>query len=492
VILRIRKHQFFDESGKITGTIGTPVNVTCSATTPFIATYVAGTVPQTWIDVENVEGLDSLELEYKEAENGQKGRDKGSSTSIIITGQQAQDIKDWILATPCSMLNFWDAQLYDENCDIIYENFELKPDNMEWCLDDEGNEECTVEMPLREVDKKKSALQKVIMTDDWQGWFNGKGTTPSLKRDFNSIEVVITNTGIQGAIIGGFYVFVKSLPILGTIISAIFNIDDVITEAMGFGYFHPVPTIRELLQNALGKLNMTLDTNSPFETGNELENDCIFYPRAGDYHRRLDKACISPSLKFIWNNRDLTTLEDFINEICKVYSMKWYIVNNVLYFEFNKDSFNLTPIGTITEYEKLCKTFSFEKRKGYGDYRYTVDPADQKSNAIEIAYNDIVDYDGNVSNELLEGKKENRVMFAPTSFWGDGFGDDTLNTMTGFMKIVSIVLYGMITLVAAQGIIFVGVGTPVGFIILGGITLVGIALVFNEVSNLRDDFAYDS
>ena len=172
--------------------------------------------------------------------------------------------------------------------------------------------------------------------------------------------------------------------------------------------------------------------------------------------------------------------------------MKWYIVNNVLYFEFNKDSFNLTPIGTITEYEKLCKTFSFEKRKGYGDYRYTVDPADQKSNTIEIAYNDIVDYDGNVSNELLEGKKENRVMFAPTSFWGDGFGDDTLNTMTGFMKIVSIVLYGMITLVAAQGIIFVGVGTPVGFIILGGITLVGIALVFNEVSNLRDDFAYDS
>lgn len=506
MILRIRKHQFFDESGKITGTIGTPVNVTCSLTAPYIATYIAGTVVQTWTDVDNVEGLDTLEFEYKQAENGQKGRDKGTTTSIIITGQQAQDIKDWILSTPCSMLNFWDAQLYDENCDITYQNFELKPDNMEWCLDDEGNEECVVEMPLREIDKKKSALQKVIMTDDWQGWFNGKGGTNNvLLRDFPMIEVVVHNTPIQHGLSIGFPMFILgfggiTIPGVGSIslgglIGSIFDLDESINKSLGFGNFAPCIPIRDLLQNALGKLNMTLDTNSPFELGNELEYDTIFYPRGGSYHKISNAKCQSPSLKFIWNNRDLTTLEDFINEICKVYSMKWYIVNNVLYFEFNKDSFSLTPIGTITDYEKLCKTFSFEKRKGYGDYRYTVDPADQKSNAVEIAYNDIVDYDGDVSNELLEGKKENRVDFAPTSFWGDGFGEDYLEESTYYGKIVCIVLYVMILFLAIVGSVpYVGLGvvTSPAFIALAAITGAGIVNAFTYTTDIRNRFSYTS
>ena len=134
------------------------------------------------------------------------------------------------------------------------------------------------------------------MTDDWQGWFNGiGGSNPTLKRNFPTIEVVIHNTPIQHGLSIGFPMFILgfgTVPFIGigfgSFIGKIFDLDESINKSLGFGYFAPCIPVRDLLENALGKLNFTLDTNSPFSVGNELEDDTVFYPRDGEYHRRTD------------------------------------------------------------------------------------------------------------------------------------------------------------------------------------------------------------
>ena len=511
--LRIRKHQHVSN-------LGVNQIIQCSATPPYIAEYINGTLVNPWIDVpeEDVEGLDALEFSYKESESGQKERDKGSTTSIRFTGLTSQTIKDWILGTPCSILNFWDVEIVDTYCGITYSNYVIKPDNIEWCLDDVGLEECMIEVPLREEDKKKSAFNLVDLTDDWQGWFNGKGgINNALKRDFPHIEVCVHNSPFQHGMSLGFSMFVLGFatipnpfgsPIgIGTIIGSLFDFDESINKSMGFGNFAPCIPIRDILENALGKLNMTLDSGNPFAIGNEFQNDTVFYPSGGQYHNRTDASCQSPDLRFIWNNRDLTTLDEFLTELCKLYKMNWSVKNNKLYFKFKKDAFDLTPIGSIIDYESNCKSFSFEKRKGAGNYKYNRDPADQKTNKVEIAYNDRVDYDGNVTNELLEGKEDVFVKFAPVSFWGDGFGEDFLIESTYYGKMVAWFMYGTIlflTIMLEVTYLFPAIGAGVGavavtfpaqLVFLGATIAIMIASsisIFQIVSDIRDRFAYDS
>lgn len=492
-----------------------------------IATYIPGSVPATLHDITgDVDNLEELELTMEEGENG-KLKEKTGTNNIVIIGESAELVKNWLFGTPCSILNYWTAEIVDDSCNPPYtfKEFEIKPENIESC----DPELCIIEVPLREIDDKKRTLEAIPVTDDWQGWFNGfNGQT---KRDFPTHEFVIHNSPMQHGMNVGWWLFVKTFatvpgtPIgIGGIVSMIIDVDEAVNKGLGFGYFHPVVPIRDILQNAMSKIGKTLDT--PFDIGRELADDHYCYVRGGEYYRRGDASCDAPDTKFIWNNRNLQNIKDFLNDVCKLYNMRWAIIDNVLKIEFLKDVLTQTPVAIIPDEDinKHCKTLSAKKRPGYGDYHYSLDGGDQKSNTIGVMYDDIVDYDGVADNALYEGKVDKKVNFAPTSFWGDGFGEDMLTETTYYGKLVAIVLNAMmwVGLVIAVVPMIVGANTPVpiagvsaglgggavtGMTVPAGIPAGTIAIavaaitalfalnvagIFVEVSNIRDRFAYDS
>lgn len=517
MIIKVQRHQHKDKAGA-------NIVVNCVGN---VATYVPGSVPSTIHDISHdVKGLESMELYMEEGANG-KLKEKTGTNNIIIIGESAQMIKDWIFGTPCSILNYWTATIEDDTCNppYLYKPFEIKPENIESCDPDL----CIIEVPLREIDDKKRMLEAIPVTDDWQGWFNGHNGQP--KKDFPTHEFVVHNSPMQHGMNVGWWLFVKTFatvpgtPIgIGGIVSMIIDIDEAVNKGLGFGYFHPLVSIRDILTNAMAKIGKTIDT--PFNVGRTLQDDHYCFVRGGEYYRRGDASCLAPDTKFIWNNRNLQNIKDFLDNICQLYSARWAIVDNVLKIDFLKDVISQAPVATIPDEDisKHCKTLSAKKRPGMGDYSYSLDGGDQKSNTIGVMYDDVVDYDGVADNALYEGSVDKKVKFAPTSFWGDGFGEDMLTETTYYGKMVAIILNAMmwVGLLIAVVPMIIGANTPVviagfagglgggmvsGTTVPAGVPGVAIAVavaaitalfgtnvagIFVEISNIRDRFAYDS
>ena len=103
--IEIRQHQHKDSNGN-------NVIVDC---TGGIATYIAGNVPDyNWYDItEDCIGVDGIKLGEEVPQAGSKQREKGTTTQITIGFSAYQMILDYLFATECSFLNYFDARITD-------------------------------------------------------------------------------------------------------------------------------------------------------------------------------------------------------------------------------------------------------------------------------------------------------------------------------------------------------------------------------------------
>jgi hypothetical protein len=460
--IEIKYHQHKDQDGN-------NVIVNCDSN---VATYVAGSVDPTWIDItEDCEGIDSIEITERIAENGQKQREKGATTQLTIGFDAYALIMDWLMATPCSFLNSFDVRITDTDLNYEYKLYEIKPDNIEMC-DDEG---CKIVVPLREIDDLKSITDKISIHDDWQGWFGGG------QKDFPCMQVFTHLTAMTKAFTIGALAVIAVLDYAFSLLNIDFGIDEIKNKAYGFGRFLPTPYIRDILENAMAKVGYTIET--PFDIGGFGENDVYVYSN-GYYHTNWSEDPTSPSLKFQFENRQIIMLSTFLDDICKLYNCVWQIVGTKLI---------ITPVITIDDSEPIfevnsddvvsdCKTFSFDKGKAGGVYEYQKDATDGSSSQTINEYNDVVDFDGVTNNAMLNGMFEKNFKFASTSFWGDSFGEDIGEEISSFSKVVLVML--MLTLASIS--IQIGTAAPMAnvasaaffelaFLVLGIATALGVA-----------------
>lgn len=472
--IEIRRHQFLNKENQ-------DVILSCSGVN--VAEWVSGAVDGTWYDVtEDTDGLDQFSLIVRQDGGTEKFSESAASLQITFTGSASELINEWLFETPCSYINFFDVRVTDLICGVVYSGYELKPDNIETC-DGDG---CYFTLSLREGEDKYRELKKLSIHDNWQNWFSEDGN-----KSHPTFQVVIQQEPIATGMKGALLLFAIAVPVVGTVVKAVANINEKFKKMLGFGRYHAAPKVYDILLNACMKIGLTLDT--PFNPSNPLHNDCLFVPYAGAYHTNFKdrpEYRESPSTKHIWNNRYIWQVTDFIDELCKLYAMKWDIINGVLIIKPFKDIILEDESFTVTDAQSVCYEFDLNKKPSFGRYEYSIDGGDSASNQVQILYNDIVDYDGVAQNPMLEGSVTKQVRFASTGFYCDSFGENYINEAIETMKMGALAVLGSLLIAAAS--LIAGIDNWIAAAALTVAVGLTTGLIITEANKIRNRYGCDT
>jgi hypothetical protein len=446
-----------------------------------IASYPDGIVLRgAWEDMtEWTEGLDKLKLNWHATggESEGAGNDlgsnyqKGISAELKFTGPAFEFIYEWLMTSPCQVLNAVDVLITDVDCGRAFRVFEIKADNIKYAPFDE---QCIVTMVLRERDDNIHVFQKTIIEDDWQQWFNSDGTGvkdhPSFmfvveKRPKFFLSVLVALGYVIGILSGGVALLFEGFK-------------EWLRKLIGVCYFSPSPLIRTYIENICMKYGFTW--NTMFDAGNPYENVCLFFPTQKDHHN-FDGFDADTNL-FDWDNRTGLAFSLFLDKLKKVFNAEWYITpNNKLVFQPKSYFNNLSPIYDFTQpgaypLYNFFYEFNGNKKPAYGDYQYKIDPQDACSNDLKWRYNSIVDYDGLIDNPMLEGHVTKDFDYACTSFMYDGATEDFLEAAIKLGRIVASVTVVLFIsyLIAAflAGVLTVGGAIALDVALFGGYALI--------------------
>lgn len=467
--LFIRPHQLTNKQGD-------NVIIQCNGNR---AEYIAGDVSDAWVEVtEDTDGLKELELFFKTDDTTNRISESSASLQIRFVGAAHQLIESHLFATPCNYLNYFDARIEDSTCNVVFREFVLKPDNIEYCEDDG----CFFELPLREDDSKANVMKKLSIHDNWQQWFSEDGTKTHPTFQLIRQAPEYSFAGVRA----GLIVFVKSIIAVGDLLNSLFDFEKTLKRMLGFGYYCPAPKIYDILKNACDRSGLQM--NTPFDETKELHNDCLFIPYGGHFYTNFNEGYqASPSMKHIWMNRYIWQVSEFIDALCELYNLKWDIISNTLVItDFNSIVLSSNFVSEFPEVENVCYEFDLTKKASYGRYQYQPDPQDAASNEIAPFYNDIVDFDGEADNPLLEGEKRKEFNFSPVAFLHDYIGDNYVKEMLNDAKITAYVLTGILAVATAA--LFAGTITVTAGVALGVLVSAGLLRINTITKDLEGDY----
>lgn len=490
----LRRRQLTDETGNIV--------VQCQGDNT--AVYVPGTVDQTWVEfTDKTTGLDKLDISWDKVNTGTSGQttetnpggsnyDKGISVSLTFNDAAYTFIYDWLLGTPCGILNAIEVMITDQICLKSYRKFEIKADNLSYY---EYANPCEFEVKLREADPVWHCIHKTFIWDNWQNWFidGGAKQHPCFLTGIESRPRLLASARM------GLSIFGRTIPV----ISAIFNEDDdAFRRIQNVDNFVDAPLIRDFINNVCGKCGIAVDTmftdpDSPYY------NAVLYYPSSGAMHINASSAVTSPGLSFHFENRWNITLAEFLDKLKPLFQAEWYVTpNNTLVFHPKQDFLDLigSPIIDLTlpanerlwyKYS-LHYTFNGNKKPAYGRYQYTIDASDLASQEAQPLYNDIVDYDGPANNQMLEGNKSKNFEFASTGSIRDGRAKvDYLHATVNDGETVAYALIVVLAVIIAAllgGVLSAGAAAVLaGFLI---VWVINIAAKSEDLRDLFDDAIY--
>lgn len=482
-----RQHQLKDiDNGNI------DVVVDCGTS----ATYVPGTVPKpNWEEMtEYTDGLEKLQLTWDSVNQSSSSvtnaagsnYDKGISLELTFWGTAFQYIWDWLLTTQCQMLNSIDVKIEDTLCEKNFRVFEIKMDNLEY----EPEDNCRFVVRLREQDLVWHCIHKTMIWDNHQNWFNQTGT--STKDHPTFMTCIEPRPRILNSVRVALLFFVQSNPAVGTIGWLTGgNIKDDIRRILELENFVPAPLIRTYIDNVADRCGMDVDTIF-HRVGTPEYNVCLFHPASGEMYQNDGDSEVSPSTKFIFENRWNTTLPELLDKLKAVYAAEWYVTpNNTIVFKPLSELIALAPIADLTvpgamPVRDLKYSFGGKKKAAYGRYQYSPDGSDLGSQEIANLYNDIVDYDGPQRNPMLEGEKTKQFEFAPTAFVRDGRTKDYIRMLINDGETGAYVLLGILLVIIAA--LFAGTLSAGAGIALGVTMAVWAVMISEKSDNMRDYF----
>jgi hypothetical protein len=395
--LEIREHQIKNANN---------VNVVIECNTN-VATYVTGNVlDNNWHDISNdIGNLNQLELEWsRKTEN--IGQEKGTSFQIQIIGASYTKIFNTLFNTPCGVLNSFDVRITDLLCGVVFNLFEIKADNIEYC---EGDG-CILTLRLREQNLQQLCFSRTYIYDDWQKWFNSDATSTKQHPYF----MVCVDYGKKAFQLGIDLLFLRGWQIA--------------RKRLGMDNYTAAPYIRDIILNATMKCGLQLETI--FDAGLEAANDCLLWNYNGVYQKN-NTTYNSPTNAFDYNTRggNLILLPEFLDWICELYNAEWFIRNGKLTIRYATDVLNQNSFLDLSSIdneliESICYSYDLTKKNHTKAYEYQIDPSDKASQQINYLYNDIVNFDPDNNNQMLEGEQTKQFKFASTGFVRDETRDD--------------------------------------------------------------------
>lgn len=264
---------------------------------------VNGTVPKpNWEDMtDHVTGLESLKLTWTNerndegdpALNGAFQLKRAASASLTLNGKAYEYVKEWCEDDLAASLNAVEVKIVDTGCDQEFYGWAIRSKELSSCED----EDCSYSVTLSQKDDPYHCIQKTLINDNHQGWFQELPKDGKLHPRFTYCNEIRPN----GMLIGVWYM----ISLLGSIVMTILwtvviltgNIgglirklfgwlskkgvpkwlntilppgSDTIDEAKeklkamyiegsGCGREHPAPLIRDYIQNVCDKCGVKVD-----------------------------------------------------------------------------------------------------------------------------------------------------------------------------------------------------------------------------------------
>lgn len=472
---------------------GVNVVVQCNVDTN-IAEYVPGTVDNTWYDYTNyIEDVEKLSLTWDKVNQGnsrssttnQDGSnyDKGITTDLLFFDAAYQFIYDWLLTYECQILNAVEVKIVDLIAGGTYRIFEIKSDNIEYAPVDEP---CQFRIKLREQDSNWHCIHKTVIWDDHQGWFkSGQKDHPCFLTCIEPRPRLLQSARMALML---FYYSNPSILLIDFLTGG--TIEDDTRRILNANRFVDAPLIRTYIENVALKCGLSTDTI--FDEGQEWENVCLFYPKDGFMHESDENNIVSPALTYHFDNRWLITIPELFDKMKNVFAAEWYVTpNNTIVFKHTKDLISLEPIYDFTldgaePIYGLRYSFNGDKKPAYGRYQYTDDGSDLASQEMSTLYSDIIDYDGEANNPMLEGERTKPIEFAPTGFVRDGRSKDYMELLIRDGKTGALILLGLVTVIIAA--LTTGGITAPAAVALAALLAVWIINISNKTNNQLDTF----
>ncbi len=290
-------------------------NIIFTGSTPLTLSQTIGTVGTTgaWRDYTNfVDGLPKISLTWSTTQTptGQLGEGqllpkKGVSGTLTFEKDAYEFLKSILVDDVAAPLNQVEVQITDLNCGA-FEGYIIRSSSLSWC---EFNSTCTYDLNLKQEDIFIQCIERTLIADNWQGWFqtepmNANLATPTPKYHprfsyctehrpngmlviqwymfstlgFISFIIYLLELAINGlisilnAIIGVINTVITALNAvtggsIGTIstiaylpVDSVFDsAAEMFVEAAGCGREHPSPLIRDYITNVCDKCGVQVN-----------------------------------------------------------------------------------------------------------------------------------------------------------------------------------------------------------------------------------------
>lgn len=381
----IRKKQYFNNMGQPIYWVGQNPNSLVPQ-----QGYIPGNI---WVNItSDVGSIDQLNFTFTEwrGSNGEEVKGisnikRTASGSLKIEGDAYRFIKSWVIEDVAAALNSIEVRIMDKNCNVKYDNWVITRGQIEWCEDGV----CEFTVSLQQADDVYHCIQKTLIDDNWQGWFQNQPANGKKHPRFsycnekkpNGTLIMQWYLGMTGFVTSTIIIFPTIILINGLLlaynsvaflingVSQIFggsatvlpyaqlinpnNLFDgyaaVMIESAGCGREHPAPLIRDYIFNACEKCGVKVDAvSAPIFFSNTITieaasglksnvknpyfNACYFYSANKRGIRRFRNInLLNGHLGF--NNTDYyieenavnKALSDFLDIIVKPYNASWRV-----------------------------------------------------------------------------------------------------------------------------------------------------------------------
>lgn len=164
--IQLRKRQLQDIYGN---------NIYYSGINPLSLAQTIGTIDSTWYDfTDYVDGLQDIKLEWSvqrsdggKLQAGQYAPVKGVSGTLSFERNAYDFIKAHLIDDVAASLNEIEVQITDTSCGN-YIGYSIKSSQLTWC---EVNALCKYDITLKQIELYTNCIQRTIISDNWQGWF---------------------------------------------------------------------------------------------------------------------------------------------------------------------------------------------------------------------------------------------------------------------------------------------------------------------------------
>lgn len=366
-----------------------------TGSSPFDLQFLPGLLPNTdWVDyTDSTDGLLKTTFTFSVQQSDQGSLDVGSFTPkksigspLIFEGAAYDQLKQWLVDDIAGPLNRIEVKYLDTSCGE-YTGYYIDAQMLSWC---EYDTACTYSCTPKQNDELIKCIQKTLIADNWQGWFqtvplNGKkhprfsycvehrpNGMLTLGWWLLSVTIFIT----MGVLLPILFVFTIIDGILITIngilsvfsgnpiglLPSIFDIQNIqdsllqmYVESAGCGREHPAPLIKDYITNVCDKcavqvdsitcpiffapyLTLTKSDGIQYTIQNPYVNATYFFPSIKRGIRRFLGINIfnGPTANdtdfYDADNAPLLSLDMLLDQLKGVWNSAWRVQNGKLYF----------------------------------------------------------------------------------------------------------------------------------------------------------------